>query len=141
MSESQPSIEQAIAERLKALGYSKRAATWHRERDQLISVVNLQKSQWGEGWYLNLGVYLRALGEEVRPAEARCHVRCRATLEAILTGEQASAAIDTVGLPWLEALSTLGGVAAFVASDAAQHCMVDARVRNVASATSYGPPA
>src|SRR4051812_3354033 len=101
MSESQSSIEQVIAERLKPLGYLKRATTWHRERDQLISVLNLQKSQWGEGWYINLGVYLRALGDEERPPEARCHVRCRASPTTLQTPKQVTATLDTVGLPWL----------------------------------------
>jgi hypothetical protein len=48
VSETQKELERAIARILKPLGYTKRAATWYREREQVISVVNLQRSQWGE---------------------------------------------------------------------------------------------
>jgi uncharacterized protein DUF4304 len=47
MTEMRKTLESSIAQVLKPLGYTKRGATWHRDRGQVISVVNLQKSQRG----------------------------------------------------------------------------------------------
>ena len=75
-----------MAPMLKAHGFRKSGATWHRDADRLIQVFNIQKSQWGDQFYLNVGIYLRDLGDESRPREYRCHVRCRA--ERLLDDEE-----------------------------------------------------
>lgn len=67
----------ALAARLKPIGFKRRGATWHRATDETIQVVNVQGSQWGPEYYLNIGTYLRALGAEATPPESRCHVRAR----------------------------------------------------------------
>lgn len=67
-----------LAPDLKARGYKKSGPTWRRRKDDAIQVLNLQKSQWGDSFYVNVGLYLTALGEEEQPTEYRCHVRCRA---------------------------------------------------------------
>lgn len=67
----------SLAPFLKAVGFKKKRGSWHREQDDLIHVVNIQGSQWGADFYLNIGVYLKALGQESRPPEYRCHFRSR----------------------------------------------------------------
>jgi hypothetical protein len=67
----------ALAQLLKPIGFKKRRATWHRATADTIQVVNVQGSQWGPEYYVNVGTYLRALGEEVAPPEFRCHIRSR----------------------------------------------------------------
>jgi hypothetical protein len=67
-----------LAPIFKAKEFRKTGATWHRDADRLVQVFNIQKSQWGDQFYLNVGIYLRDLGNESRPTEYRCHVRCRA---------------------------------------------------------------
>jgi len=67
----------ALAQVLKPLGFKKRRATWHRTTTDAIQTVNLQRSEWGDDYHLNVGTYLRALGEELTPPEYRCHVRSR----------------------------------------------------------------
>ena len=53
---------------LKQLGFSKRASTWHLVFDEVIQIVNLQKSSWSEDdHYLNIALYLRSLGDERKP--------------------------------------------------------------------------
>jgi hypothetical protein len=139
----QKDLEQAIARILKPLGYAKRGATWHRDRDALVSVLNLQKSQWGEDWYLNLGVYLKRLGDEARPSEARCHVRCRASS---LSGREVprdpaalAAMVEEVAVPWPDGLSTEEGVATFLASEFSTNCFVYDGVRKTISEGSRAP--
>jgi hypothetical protein len=70
-------LETALAPALKAAGYRKRALTWHRQSKDTISVFNLQKSQWGDQFYINCAIYLKALGTEETPPEYRCPVRAR----------------------------------------------------------------
>lgn len=65
-----------LAPNLKRRGFSKTGPTWHRKFGDAIHVVNLQKSQWGDQFYVNIGIYLMALGKELKPTEYRCHVRC-----------------------------------------------------------------
>lgn len=67
----------ALASMLKPLHFKKRRATWHRRLTDTIQVINVQGSQWGPEYYLNVGTYLRALGAEVAPPEFHCHIRAR----------------------------------------------------------------
>lgn len=71
-------LQRAMAPCLKSAGFLKQGATWRRASPSTIAVLNLQGSQWGPAFYVNLGIYLRELGAEERPAERRCHVRLRA---------------------------------------------------------------
>lgn len=62
---------------LKEAGYKKKGATWHYQDEEFIRVLNIQGSQWSTSFYLNLGIYIRALGGESTPAENKCHIRQR----------------------------------------------------------------
>lgn len=121
-------LEQRIAAALRPLGYTKQRTTWHRDHGELISVLNLQKSRWGDDLYLNLAVYLKQLGTETKPPEHRCHVRCR--IEA-LTGHPlpsnpaaAEAVVRDVAVQWLNATNTITGLAAFLTTESARRCAV-----------------
>lgn len=63
---------------LKKKGFKKIKTTWRKTTDQLVFVLNIQRSQWSEGeYYINLALYIKALGTEVNPSEYRCHIRSR----------------------------------------------------------------
>jgi len=145
MSETQKVLEQAIARVLRPLGYTRRGSTWHRVRDEVVSVVNLQKSQWGEDWYLNLGVYLKSVGDEARPPEARCHIRCRAeSLSGRLLprGPAALATlVEEVAVPWLDALSTGQRISDFLNTGASRGCFIHRLLRERVEAGRDGPSA
>ena len=70
-------IEEAIAGVFKEAGFKKRGTTWHLNIHECICVVNLQKSQWGEQYYINLGVLLKRLAPVSSPNESQCHIRER----------------------------------------------------------------
>ena len=53
----------------------RRAWFWHT--DEVVVVCSLQKSQWSRAYYLNVGVYLRSLGDELHPAAEDCHLSLR----------------------------------------------------------------
>lgn len=81
MTQSNP-INEALSELLKARGFKRKSKTWYAANDECISVVNLQKSQYGDQYYINFGVALRALSPPDFPKEYQCHIRFR--LEATL---------------------------------------------------------
>lgn len=117
-------VEAPVAALLKPLGFRKRRSTWHLLRPETVLVVNVQKSEFGPTCYVNLGVYLRALGPEKTPPEYRCHIRTRLDrlpdapstllasldLESPLTPDQRAAALRhhvlTSAIPWLEERAT-----------------------------------
>ena len=70
-------IEEAIAGVLKEAGFKKKGTTWYLNAHECICVVNLQKSQWGEQYYVNLGVSLKRLAPASSPNESQCHIRER----------------------------------------------------------------
>jgi hypothetical protein len=62
---------------MKDAGFSKKNGSWYRTTDEVITVVDLQKSQYGLQYYVNLALWLRPLGEAKTPKEQVCHVRTR----------------------------------------------------------------
>jgi Domain of unknown function (DUF4304) len=73
----------AIAPILKASGFKKRRLNWRKDQGASIAVFNVQISDWGDrSYYLNAGVYLKALGAESAPPHNRCHVQERLKLES-----------------------------------------------------------
>ncbi|KZE92095.1 hypothetical protein AVP42_02888 [Agromyces sp. NDB4Y10] len=64
------------------LGLEKRARTWYRRSPGMVGILNLQKSQWGAQYYVNVAFWFTALGAEEFPNEREAHVRSR--LDAVL---------------------------------------------------------
>ena len=62
---------------LKAAGFKKAGSTWRRDSRDGVHVVNAQASQWGPDFFINLGFYIRTLGNEQAPLENHCQVRAR----------------------------------------------------------------
>ncbi|MDM4019382.1 DUF4304 domain-containing protein [Roseiconus lacunae] len=76
-SEEKRELLKAIAPTLKAHGFKKKSATWYRTRDGFIQTFNVQGSQWSKAFYLNLGIYIKAIGDSTTPPEFDCHIRNR----------------------------------------------------------------
>lgn len=72
-------VKDAFASTLKSAGFSRRADSWFTETNDAVLVANLQKSNFGDQYYVNLGIWLKALGEARSPKEHKCHIRIRAT--------------------------------------------------------------
>jgi len=81
-------FSELLAPQLKKVGFRKKGRTWHRENDEVIQVFNIQGSSWDmEDFYVNLGIYLRAIGSDPRPSENHCHVQQRVPREIDHDGE------------------------------------------------------
>jgi len=73
-------IKKAFSTSMKKAGFGKKSDGWYLSMDDTILVVNLQKSNFGEQYYINLAVWLNELGQITFPKEYQCHIRTRATL-------------------------------------------------------------
>ena len=84
MSKSNP-IHQILKAVLMPIRFSRKGSSWYRRTQDVVQVVNLQKSQYGDQYYLNYALWLLALGDASFPREEMCHVRFR--IEDISTNE------------------------------------------------------
>ena len=50
---------------------------WYRRTDEVIVTCDLQKSQYAPSYYLNVGFYLRAFGNETHPKSHECDIVLR----------------------------------------------------------------
>ncbi len=151
MSSPSSPIRAAMLPGLREVGFKVRANTWHKQCQDTILVVNLQKSQWGPQFYINLAVWVRQLGEALAPKEYQCHIRQRATslpdqraktLERALDLEDESmgmqereACIDELmresAIPFLESLSTMEGIRSALEVRKLTGCFVDRRLKEL----------
>lgn len=58
-------------------GFEKKSGSWYRRGHEVISVSNLQKSQYGPKYYFNQAFWLRQLGDERFPKDYKCHIVAR----------------------------------------------------------------
>lgn len=71
-------LSNALNAELKTAGFKRKGATWYLRNDDIIAVVNLQKSNYDATHFLNLGFWIRAIEDVENPREAQCHVHVRA---------------------------------------------------------------
>jgi hypothetical protein len=62
---------------LRTAGYINKGQSWYLDGVDSIVVFNLQKSDFAEKYYVNIGVWLKQLGDESFPASHRCHISTR----------------------------------------------------------------
>ena len=120
-------VTSAVGEAASAAGYRRHRNTWHCENEETVLLINVQKSQHGQQFFVNLGVIVKALGERSSPSASNSHLQWRLEefmpdaqrddlaaaldLERSLDGARRSAvlrsALATYGLPRLEDMSTM----------------------------------
>lgn len=61
----------------RANGFRRKGVTLYRDQPETVAVVNLQASQYGGRYYLNIALWLKAVGEEPDPKEYHCQLRTR----------------------------------------------------------------
>jgi hypothetical protein len=70
-------IQRAFEGPLKQEGFQKKSGSWYLNGFETVVVANLQKSNYGEQYYVNLAIWLKALGDDLFPKEHKCHIRLR----------------------------------------------------------------
>lgn len=72
----------------KSNGFRRKGTTLYRDQEETIAVVNLQGSQYGGRYYVNVALWLRAVEEEPFPKAHKCHLQTRlTTLRALNASE------------------------------------------------------
>jgi hypothetical protein len=67
-----------ITSLIEPKGFKKRdARLWLRLKKDCWNLVGLQKSDWGNQFYVNLGIWLPALNPNPRPRVQDCHIQVR----------------------------------------------------------------
>jgi hypothetical protein len=61
----------------RAFDLEKKSGSWYGRSTEIISITNLQKSQYGLQYYVNQAFYFVSLGDERFPKEHMSHVRMR----------------------------------------------------------------
>ena len=81
-------VSKILAEILPDFGFLRRKSQdWYRDLGSVVHVIGLQKSRWGDSYYVNLGVWIKALGGEVRPRYYQCHIQQRLEMIALRRNE------------------------------------------------------
>lgn len=74
-----------IGNLLKEFGYTNKAHTWYSNGLDSIVVINFQKSDYEDKYYINIGIWINSLGSTAYPKENTCHIQAR--LDSIFTDE------------------------------------------------------
>ncbi len=77
---SQPKLLIDVLRReLKLAGFEQKADTWYSEKEDVIQIVNVQKSNYGRKYYINIALWLKARGRlpAGKTQEYLWHVRSR----------------------------------------------------------------
>lgn len=69
----------------RSLGGSKKSGSWYVTGPEAIAFLNLQKSQYGPRYYLNVGLWFLGVGAATKPKPTHCHVQSR--LEALVPSD------------------------------------------------------
>lgn len=127
MHESKWQIGLVLAPIMKANGYRKKGLSWHKQHPDTILVFHVGKSRWGANRHsLECGIYLRRLGDDLKPLHYYCHIR--ANLENLVPDkyefrqicdfeygtftvaerlDRITNYVSTIALPWLDSYATL----------------------------------
>lgn len=145
-------VKEALGAPLKEAGFKKKSDSWYWANDEVVLLVNLQKSQYGDQYYVNCGVAMKSLGAAEFPKEHHCHIRFRLTavvseeeakeIESVFDlenesfsyqqrKEEVSRLIRDIALPILQGCSSESGIAETVKSGRLAKAMVHKQVKEL----------
>ena len=71
------SVARILSHELSALGFLKKANLWYKRKHDVIQVIGLQKSNWGNQYYVNVAVWVDKIERKEFPKCQECHIQCR----------------------------------------------------------------
>ncbi len=66
----------------KTRGGAKKSGSWYLPGSDTLAVLNLQKSQYGARYYVNVALWFLGIGTPTNPKPSHCHVQTR--LESLI---------------------------------------------------------
>lgn len=129
-------------------GFNKKADTWYYDCLETTLVASLQKSQYANCFYINLGVWLKSLGESAAPKEHQCHIRIRLNAMIGKPAEDAlnldnteldeverqriiATAIESAAIPFLMACRSIDGIKDQLEDGRLSKAMINKRIREL----------
>lgn len=70
-------FKKSFGNALKEHGFQKKGQTWYLHGPDCIVVLNLQKDDFSDLYFVNFGVWLSLFGDDRYPPENHCHVGAR----------------------------------------------------------------
>lgn len=70
-------LKRAFGGGLRREGFERRGPNWYLRGPDSVAVVNLQKDDFSDAWFVNLGIWITALGDAEWPQSHVCHVQVR----------------------------------------------------------------
>jgi hypothetical protein len=70
-------LKRSIDQTFREAGFTKKSGSWYRIGSDVVLVINLQKSDFGNHYYLNCGINLKALSDDLLPRINACHIQIR----------------------------------------------------------------
>lgn len=67
-------------------GGAKKSGSWYLQGHDTVTVLNLQKSQYGRRYYVNVALWFLGIGAPANPKPSQCHVQTR--LESLVTDDE-----------------------------------------------------
>lgn len=145
-------VKEALGAPLKEADFKKKSDSWYWANDEVVLLINLQKSQYGDQYYVNCGVAMKSLGAAEFPKEHHCHIRFRLTavvseeetkeIESVFDleneslfdqqrKEEVARLIRDIALPILQGCSSESGIAETVKSGRLAKAMVHKQVKEL----------
>lgn len=145
-------VKESLGAPLSEAGFKRKSNSWYWSNDEVVLLVNLQKSQYGAQYYVNCGVALKSIDNIEFPKEHHCHIRFRLTsvvseeekegIESVfnlenesLTDQQRkneiSMLIRNIALPILKECATKNGIAKVIKDGRLAKAMVYKQVKEL----------
>ncbi len=144
-------LTEAVGKPLKRAGFKKESDGWYVNSDESITVINRQKSSFGPQYYINIGVWLKCIGEADLPKTHKCHIQFRwgalipqdeKQLERLLDLDNESISdqervrevgnlLETYILPFVSSAISLHGLRMLYKSDGWPVCLVNVKAQEI----------
>jgi hypothetical protein len=140
-------IKAAFERSLRSSGFRKKGNSWYKASDATILVANLQRSSFSDAYYVNLGVWVKSMGDTDFPKEHQCHIRqrlcslcdtpCKPLFDAedrSMTDDERMAKIEALileyAIPFLNDCSSTDGILRLFESNRLRGAMIRKDVRS-----------
>lgn len=70
-------FKKSFGNALREHGFRKKGQTWYLHGPDCVVVLNLQKDDFSDLYFVNFGIWLSSLGDAQYPPESHCHVGSR----------------------------------------------------------------
>jgi hypothetical protein len=71
------SLKRVVGRALANEGFERKSGDWYLRSQDLVVVINLQKDDFSDAWFVNLGVWISDLEQKDWPKSHVCHIQAR----------------------------------------------------------------